>query len=363
MNLKEFIESNNIAYYDTFENDKTIVDSPKVYINNVLSYGDKDFSNLRLSQHRLTHTASIYAFGIMLYKNLENLKDKLDLFIDNTIGDMYNEFLYNWFLTCFIHDMGYTVVNSDNLEMDIWNTRDKSDIIKEVLNVVEEFQDKSTNIIPSEIKKSFAKYHKYKMILKSEFSGTEFVDHGFFAGAYFIDDRKSKFKRKLDYGDLTYIGDGEYIDKKTNLRWSLEILNGIQHNIAEIVIGHNVFYQKPGNIFADIYNKLGLEDLITSIPKFTYTEYPLYFLMQLVDTLDLYKFFCKDAKDSYTIKNVYKKIIEDVYFTFFRDSFNIDFVNFDKEEVNKYWKYLLKQKYWLPIKVFKKYQVITIKLI
>lgn len=60
MNLKEFIDSNNIAYYDTFENDKTIVDSPKVYINNVLSYGDKDFSNLSLSQHRLIHTASIY---------------------------------------------------------------------------------------------------------------------------------------------------------------------------------------------------------------------------------------------------------------------------------------------------------------
>lgn len=299
----------------------------------------------------------------MLYKNLENLKDKLDLFIDNNTGDMYNEFLYNWFLTCFIHDMGYTVVNSENLEMDIWNTRDKLEITEEVLKVVETFQTNTSNVIPSEINKSFVKYHKYKMILKKELLDTEFVDHGFFAGSYFIIDRKNKFEKKLDYGDLTCIGNGEYIDKHTNLRWSLDILNRIQHNIAEIVIGHNVFYQKPGNKFATIYNKLGLDDLITSTPKFTYTEYPLYFLMQLVDTMDLYKFFSKDVKDNYTIKNVYKKIIEDVHFTFLKDSFNIDFVNFDREKVDKYWKHLLKQRYWLPIKVFKKYQVITIKLI
>lgn len=353
MNLKRFIELNNIAYYEKFREDKTIIYSPVDYVKSVLECGDKDFSILGIDQHRYTHTASIYVLGLMLYKNIDNLKCSIDQFIDTNVDEMYNEFLYYWFLICFIHDMGYIIVKSVNLDWDIWNTRDKSKITEKVLNKVNELQTTDFGVVPSEIKKNILKYHEYKKTRTDEF-----VDHGFFSGAYFIDDRQTKFNRKLRNGDLHCIGNGEYIDSITYLKWSKDILNGIQSKVAEIVIGHNVYYQKPRTSDATKYRKLGLHDLITNTPKYTYRQYPLYFLMQLVDTIDFYKYF--KSASNYTIDEAYGKIIEDIDFYFEKDSLSMKFVNFNKEIIEMYWKYLLKQRYWLPIKVTKKNQIINI---
>ncbi|EEG77473.1 hypothetical protein [Dethiobacter alkaliphilus] len=94
---------------------------------------------------------------------------------------------------------------------------------------------------------------------------------------------------------------------------------------------------------------LNLKNLIIKNPIFTAEEYPIYFLLLLVDTMDIYKFYQKKIYDNLSSEEIYNNMLTQVSFKFFKNSFNIDFNNHD---INlKMYHYLIEQKYWLPFRV------------
>ena len=361
MLLQDFINNNRVSYYDSTNNKELLHSDPKRFIRDVLIRGDKALENMNPSDYRYFHSASIYIMGMALYRNIPRIQLKVNEFIES---DDYNEFLYSWFMSTFIHDLGYGVVTSENPKMWGWTDLDR---IKEITyNVLNTKINHNINVIPKEIANNISQYRVYKEWRnernKLENREIEHIDHGHFSSAVFLKDREEKFRYKLDNGEFIKLGNGQYKDRETNLLWSEHILNDKQLKICQVIAGHNVFFQKPYVNDARVYRRIGLEELLTYSPVYNFQDYPFYFLMQLVDTIDLFKSYSRycDAKDRESYLIVYSKILSDIELDFFDNGFSMTFNNFDKEYVKNYWQRIRGECYWLPISIKKRYNKLII---
>lgn len=350
MNVDKFSRSNKIAYYKAFNNYERLINDPISYISDYLNYGDKNLKMKSPDDLKYYHTISIYLLGLLFYSNSKKINELVSEYINKNEDD---EFTYSWFIGAFIHDLGYSVVTND-IYQNIFNSRSIKQVEQKLLKKIVKLKNKMSNVVPVEIRNNLDKYHEYRKWLNDNNKGAhEYVDHGILAGVFFIDNRKNEFKRKKAEGELEKISPGVYRDKNTNLKWSNNILNGIQYNMASIICAHNVFYQKPNSEFAMQYINIEMSDLITEEPKFTLQQYPLFFLFQLVDTIDVFKKYNIHNKEL-TMKDKLIKVFRDIDYSFDEDCITMVFINFDEEFLNNYFDELREQEYWLPIKVSKR---------
>lgn len=352
MRLIEIIRRGNISYYGSEDSYDTLFSEPKSFIRNVLLAGDKDMSHMNPDEYRYFHSASIYMLGIACYRNIRQLNIAINNFINSSEE---NEFLYYWFMTAFIHDLGYGVVKSR--QPNIWGTRDRGEIKEKTYNIINNWLLNDFNAVPTELRTNLIRYRDFREWLNSRScdSNKEFIDHGHFSSAYFLDDRQVKFDQKRRTGQLENLGDGRLRDLHTRLIWSESILDGTQRKICQVIACHNIFFQRPYTNYARVYRRLNLDDLLTYSPLYSYNNYPFYFLMQLTDTVDLFKHYCRYLND-YTkesLESAYDKVLQDVDLEFKNNGIVINFVNFDDEFVKKYWLDIRRERYWLPINVKK----------
>lgn len=308
---------------------------------------------------RYYHTASIYLMGIYLYNHLSFLKNGINNFLGS--NDV-REFLYSWFMTSFIHDFGYNVVQSKKPPM-IWHSDCKIYISRKTYEYIEELLlDEIGEVLHRVIAENIHNYRQYKEWRYCKNLDKEFLDHGHFSGAYLIVNRKSKFEEKLNNNKLRCICDSVYIDIDTDLLWSRHILENTQRKVCQAIIGHNMFFCKSNSEDIEIYEKFNMGNLIIDNPVFNSREYPFFFLLQLVDTLDIFKSYNYYLNSISNNENqlIYEKILTDVDFEINKSELKIRFNNFDTEFIRSYWKQVRKQCYWLPIKVKKIKEMIII---
>lgn len=358
MNIDQFSRSNKIAYYKRFDNYERLIEDPKSYIIDYLNYGDKRLKMKSPDDIKYYHTISIYLLGILLFSNMTKLNKNISEYINMNKDD---EFIYSWFIGSFIHDLGYSVATK-NIFNNIFDSRSTKEVVEKLLVKVDKIKSKMINAVPSDIRKNIDKYHEFRIWLNNHQVGAfEYVDHGLLAGIFFINNREQEFEKKKRNGELELIYDDIYIDKHTNLKWSNSILNGVQLNMASIICAHNIFYQQPNSEFAEQYIKLGMNELITDKPKFSLEDYPLYFLFQLVDTIDVYKKYSEFRLDL-DEKCKLIKVFNDINYEFLEDSIVMNFIDFESSFVFNYFKKLEQQEYWLPIKISYESNKITIKI-
>lgn len=357
----EILRDKQISYYQSKIEFQTIQNNPVKFIMDYIQYGDKswhEFNGLsdRASlKSKLIHTCYIYLLGLSLYYECDLLKCRIDSQLkaeESLTEDNTNNFLYYWFLVCIFHDFGYVAVTDKKSDYRLFDEFVRSKVIDKIENELKHISSIS-NVIPSVLSENIIKYHKYRI----DNARHEFVDHGIFSGAYFIWNRRVEFEKKIKNGELTLIDQDKkvYIDKRTNLRWSDEILNVIHSQVSQIIAGHNMFFIKENEDSSE-YKKHGLDKLISSTPVYNPNDFPIFYLLCLVDTIDIYKFITYKKYDNKkceckTEGGEFSKILSEIKFSIHKFSLTIDFGNDYTEMESDYFKRMSDQKYWLPIDV------------
>lgn len=257
------------------------------------------------SEKRIYHTISIFFWGLVLYYNISVLKKRSDQYIEKidkriiTVTKIPRDkldstnFIYYWFLICFFHDLAYFIEEDNEKNIKFFGVEGNTKIKDKVLEVLNQnlLKDrKDTTIVPKLLIDNCGKYLKYRY----EFKHTEKLDHGILGETYFYYSIEEKLHHLNDLYEKNYKNDKniEYFsglecrDKSKNLLWSKYILNEIQYDISMLICSHNIYFGKNGesNVKYEEYN---IKDLVIDKPIYNYSDYPLYFLMVLVDTIDV----------------------------------------------------------------------------
>ena len=389
--INKLIEDNNICYYSDDDIDTNdIMNRPIKFIREYLKVGDK-LSDLFSCErwvdnksYRLHHTVSIYTLGIIIYQNVGLVSKEVDNYFrkyrkeDATLVN--NDFYYYWFLICFFHDMGYLAKNEENKSIYQFGECDTGIKNKtfEVLESVRLIYEKNNrNVIPNMIYRNFINYDIFfNERRKSTDINDEIINHGYLSAAYYYKQRQDSFnrvKRTYKHDDDFYErASGEYVNRKTNIVYKKSFLKTVHAEVSSIILAHNIFFcNANGSDVENIntYRKHKLDELIINEPIYNLKKYPLLFLLSLVDTIDIYKYFKNNkvtdnltneiltkiiGKDNKNGKyfNIFKNVIDNVELDFGENSLEIKFEVEDSEKyVKDYSDRIKEQKYWLAIDV------------
>lgn len=229
-------------------------------------------------KHR--HTVSLYLMGLYF-------KDIFDISIKKGMSNHFcicgwQDFEYSWYLTCLYHDV-VSCVEKIGKEYFI-----KNDLFSSNLFI----QYKDLLRFDKEI---YEKYYDYR-------NKRDRVDHGIAAGIKLFDSLEKSFNDATNghrwSENATY--------RHGNLYWRQEHLPHFAY-IADAVCCHNIWLVNANDKEkSDIYTDNGLGQLVVhkEEDKLQLSEYPLQYLLCLLDTIELTKRFRNlDAKG--ILENVY----------------------------------------------------------
>lgn len=303
-------------YDDTYFSDveyKEILSNSKDFIESILKSGKKidaftrkQFELLENS-FRLEHTVSLYFMGIMIYDNVDLIKNTVDKYIKKSEFDNITSertkythdtpFCYYWFLICFYHDFGYSFETEDNLKA---LTKLEESLYEEVKYKLPtgSYRTGVPKVISDNIK-SYVEY-RYKKERK--------LDHGAVAGLLFWEHMKMKYYSLRKKYNCDVFLDGDRL-------WSKNNLFNIHLPVAWTISSHNVWFIKENDSNANKYKEFGLERLIINKPKINLDKHPLLFLLSIVDTIDPVKLFNKCKLGEFKVED-----LEKIYFKFKNNS-------------------------------------------
>ncbi len=328
----------NDSYYIGINKDN----SAEEFIKHYFSQGQKALEEdiIRyLDKMRFEHMRSSFLLGVYLYNQLPFLQvafgKKIDRYIkkaeeqddtykcenerveDETRSIERIKFLYLWFLTCLYHDVGYIYEDlHDSLlsqyfvqrkrgfkrEVRFIQTKRVSHKIQKIERIckyiVKEISCpklKIDNNIPDSIQENYKKYYKLRLLSKRLYEDI-CIDHGIAGGLRLYD-----YMKKKHYNNCN---DNRQVKLVNNLWWGPVIFENFIVPCVEAIIAHNVWFSLNDKCDQK-YKVLGLEGLV--LPKqgdyrkspITYNEYPLLFLLDLVDTIEPIKFWKKALKNKY----------------------------------------------------------------
>jgi hypothetical protein len=357
------VDNRNIWYYYTgmrgeeleFRNIDDLLHDPGGFVRRYLLKGSKEpeispFLDDDRFKPRMTHTVSIFFLGIILYNQVQYIKKCIDKYlisleIEIMEKDPQHEFIkvpfrYYWFLVCFYHDLGYFSIKNEKIMIfnnDTWEGREL-----EVRSILEKLIDKGTGI-PSFIINNSFNYLEYRKEQFINHQSNEPIDHGFLSGTYYYYNREIKFHEI--FSRVENLNKDRCIDD-TGLHWSRYLMDVVHPTISWNIISHNIWFKKE--VDGKNYRDRGLNDLISNRPKVKLNEFPLYFVLCFVDTIDFVKNFIEEYPIDLVTKT--KEVLENISFdtTLLRNSFKIQINNFDRK------RYLTKMKnneYWLGFQV------------
>jgi hypothetical protein len=330
-------------YYDQeFNNpilDKSFDSFVKQYIQ---SSGKGDSNPLVKTLNHVSfngHVFSVFFLGILLYENCNSIKrqiDKIIRYYQSLNNKSKISFPFIWFIISLFHDSGYKF-ETDNRIKTIEQFNCEQKITSKLINPCG---------IPKQIFNIWDIYFKYKLnnLINQDYRKP---DHGILAGILLFDTLSKTYEH------LKTLNDNKDEFTYNNLFWSSKLLN-IYKLCSWIVLAHNIFFLKDGvncQDEIDSYINNGLESLIIKSnqePVISLNEYPLLFLLCLVDSIEPYK-IQTDPNIKSPLKN-YKMSV----------NLNEIIIKFDKQiekcQVDK----LLRMNNWLKLKTIKVNDLIKI---
>lgn len=220
------------------------------------------------------HTVSLYLTGFSLKAVFTaQLKKKLGEFIPDICS--WYDFWYTWFLTCMYHDTASCIEEKPDIELP--NILDEFLRVRSITNIPEECKK-----VPLRFSKDIvAGYYLYRKKSKN-------LEHGITAGYFLFDKLVKNFKDKTQNAEWN---NGVWYEPKTGLQWRCTHLDHYAY-IADAIICHNIWLCTDKKDRAK-YAEHGLDELIvySEDDKLSFADYPLQFILCLLDTIEPTKRF------------------------------------------------------------------------
>lgn len=287
---KHFLEIQNSEwdYYSNFNEDNSLqipFGTRTSHIKFIKEYFKKsgkgkvlDFIDLlpnkKLNNNRCKHTNSIFLLGILLF----NKTFLRRYFFKNRNKPNYEEFPFIWFLTALFHDFGF------DLERDFENLGQIS-TLKDLLVSLDIQNDLlkigNQNVTPI-LFNNIENYFNYRLANNK-------LDHGIVAGIYF-------------YDRLVKIRKNKALKNDNNHLWDIELEK--QYGLGSIAVAvHNIWI--PNKKSEKEYRKFNLSQLIDDYKPISVEEFPLLYILGIVDTIDPIKaLHNENTTIDYILKNL-----------------------------------------------------------
>lgn len=365
LKFEEIFWKKSLWYYyqntlmDDFRNLDSVFQDPKEFIRLYLEISKKelpdnlkDYLNNKENIRRMSHTVSTFFLGLLLYEEMGSIKCYLNHYLNKLERMIYESdteqeyielpFSYYWFLMCFYHDFGYFIVKKNDGGIDIFGETNWRDIKIEGKELLDELLPLGVDI-PTFIVESCKEYLDYSSERFRDKESDEHLDHGTISGLIYYTERKKRNQELFNQPDN--IGKTSCIthDGRVPLHWSKFLYEIVHSSISWNIISHNFWFKKSTN--GEIY-KNRLNSLITDVPLVKIKDYPMYFFMTLIDTIDPVKILTKD--DDPDIEDKTLEILKNV--GFMKDSstlFQLDLTS--KYSFDNYYQGMRGNDYWLGI--------------
>lgn len=284
--LRNNIKLENSTLRDFSQNSENVIENlfgaagKSLPQNTLLSKVDQ------LNEKRLQHIVRMWLLGILLYNDSAIIKDNIDRELDKYQKALRahrdSRFPFVWFLIALYHDLGYPVENRKDGK---YETYEK--LIEETGHLGR--RDGVPELYESMIKP----YFEYRMsgIYKEEKKN----DHGIVAGHFM-------------YHDLCEIRNEKKKSCNDSKLW-VKDLEEIYNLAAWVVTCHNIYYANS-NRMCDMcrYVRAHLYGLMKEPQEYKINlyEYPLFFLLCLVDNIEFVK--CLKDKSEQQADDILKQI-------------------------------------------------------
>lgn len=216
------------------------------------------------------HTVLLYLLGLLFENRFDDiLKNKLKSLIeDPDLKDWYN-FKYSWYLTCLYHDV------SSCIEKDVGTPNENYNI---VLSEFLKTEDKYRRFSP----KTYINYLTYR---KSKGS----FEHGIIGGAALYKSLINSFKSHTKGHDWNL----SKVCTKNRINWRREHLLHFAY-VCDAICCHNIWLaNEKDKKTCEEYAEYNLEELVvhSDSDKLQFKQYPIQFLLCLLDTIEPLKKF------------------------------------------------------------------------
>ena len=292
--------------------DKFSANSCRAFINSHYVQGEKQgaldfvFKEDYKNKGKHQHTVALYLLGLYLQNLFDDvLKDKISGLMPDRNDDIirscngketrscsWYDFRYTWFLTCLYHDTASCIESQPNNQ---WLTEPQKTLdfhlgTSDIKYTPFNYTPLRPGISLTRYSESLIKnYFYYRMDRHS-------LDHGILGGYLLFDKMYRNFKEKTK-------------DVFWNPNYAEEIVGGLSYRpehldhfayIADAILCHNLWMaSKPADI--DTYKRYGLEPLIIDEKhqdrKLNIDDYPLQFLLCLLDSIEPVKRFIEEKAD------------------------------------------------------------------
>lgn len=235
----------------------------------------KFLPNEKLNNDRLKHTSSIFFLGVLL-KTKTSIHDRVLTDI-NKPG--YGEFPFIWFLTCLFHDFAFTVEDDEDTisKVETFDDLLRHYNIRDNLLKTDYYNNE---FFPTNLVKN---YFRYRRIDHGK------LDHGILGGMYL-------------YHKLLKIREEKFNRRENDLYWGEDLITQYAQACYAIAV-HNIWIPKKENY--PLYLKYDLNSLVENYKPISLDEFPLLFILGIVDTIDPIKIFQEvNLKPSEIMNNV-----------------------------------------------------------
>lgn len=266
-----------------------------------------DFLEKYLSRGKHQHTISLYLMGMAFMEKSSTLRDKLINQLQSFLtyykdwyvrrADEYN-LLYTWYLTAMYHDVASCIEKEEILKYPTTEQKDLSYWLEnlEIQHSPYKNFDKRLKGIPQRFpEKLIENYFVYRADSEDARVHKGFLrDHGILAGYLFYDRFIKNFLNHCEGAEPDEKG---FICKESNLVWNIEQISHAAY-VADAIICHNIWM--GGERDTELYQAYGLSPLLYtehSENKLSIKNYPLQFMLCLLDTIEPIKRFAKKPYD------------------------------------------------------------------
>ena len=229
------------------------------------------------------HSVSLYLLGL-LFKNTftTQLEKSMQELFD--VKEWY-QYEYTWYLTCLYHDVTSVIEKNKTFAY-------RADIVGESRLFD---QDNKLLRFPKDV---YINYALYRQNCGS-------AEHGIIAGTELFDRLHESFSKKTAGHDWSV----NPICRKGNLVWRREHLPHFAY-ISDAICCHNIWLApKKNEALCRKYQDADLENLIVhqDADKLSFKDYPLQFMLCLLDTIEPIKRF-EDLPPDVVLKNIYLEL-------------------------------------------------------
>lgn len=251
------------------------------------------------------HINSVFFLGILIYYNTD-LHKKYQL-ENNDPG--YSTFPFIWFLIALFHDNAYQM-EDENCLKDLSSINDLQKHFEINHYLFKEGIESNCKLL-LDSREAYFNYRK---------SVWKVVDHGILGGILLYD-RLVKIRREKKQKN------------EDNYFWGKNLES--QYLLAGCAISlHNIWLPQKG--MEEVYQRYGLDNLLT-FRKIKFLDFPLFYILGIVDTLEPLKTYNGDGfSDKYILENLYFDFKPQSLAISFNEASDLDFCKL--KEKTKYFK-------------------------